>query len=70
MKKLLILAVTVGSMALTGCATHPSAGASTIKFTDLNHVADCQYLGSVDGSSGWGGLASNVEPQPPDALLF
>lgn len=54
------LSLCVLALSMSGCATSPSAGASTIQFTDLNHVASCVYLGPINGTSGWGGLANSV----------
>ena len=53
MKKLSVIAIAAASI-LSGCPP-PTGAASSVKFTNEASVADCQYLGAVDGNSGWGG---------------
>ena len=45
---------------LIGCATAPSAAAARVQEADAQMVAACQYLGDVQGSSGWGNLAASA----------
>ena len=53
--------ITVALAASTvGCATNPSGAGMMVRFADINGVSDCQYLGPVNGSSGWGGLMNDV----------
>lgn len=42
--------------ALTGCVTAPSKQAQTIQLADMQSVAGCQFVTSVQGSSVLGGL--------------
>lgn len=43
-----------------GCATTLSKNARPIIEADIQMVQNCKYLGDVNGSSGWGGLAASV----------
>jgi hypothetical protein len=58
--------VNVGGMSLllaslvTACATTPSPAAQRIIVTEASHVARCTYLSDVEGSSGFGNLASST----------
>lgn len=44
----------------SGCATTLSPAAAKIQPADHSMVAECNYLGNVSGSSGWGNLAASV----------
>jgi len=55
--------VLVIGAAVAGCATSPSRDAAKVKEADERMVASCQFLGSVQGSSGWGGLAASTGTQ-------
>ena len=46
---------------LAGCATILSARAAKIADTDETSVAGCEFVGQVNGSSGWGNLATSTE---------
>ena len=45
---------------LAGCATVLSARAAKIADTDETSVAGCEFVGQVNGSSGWGNLAAST----------
>ena len=45
---------------LNSCATTPSQSAAKIRDADMNMVENCQFLGDVNGVSGWGNLAASV----------
>lgn len=45
---------------LVGCATVPSDEALRVRDADETVVAGCRFLGQVQGSSGWGGLAASA----------
>ncbi|MGY8835097.1 MAG: hypothetical protein ACKVH6_00090 [Enterobacterales bacterium] len=42
---------------VTGCASQKATG--IIKESVLSEVAECQFVASVAGTSGWGGLAAS-----------
>lgn len=41
-----------------GCATTRSPQAATVRETDAQGAAGCEFLGDVYGKSGWGGAAA------------
>jgi len=45
---------------LPGCATTLSQSAARVKDADMRMVENCQYVGEVHGSSGWGNLAAST----------
>ncbi len=45
---------------LSGCATTPSPRALSIQDADYRKVENCQFIGDVHGSSGWGNLAAST----------
>jgi len=51
---LIVLMSTLSS--INGCATSRSAGAIRVQEADKTAVANCSYLGEVEGASGWGGF--------------
>ena len=57
---LTVLAMILGSFALTGCATTKSALATKVLDADEKVVSNCKYLGEVTGTSGWGNLAAST----------
>ena len=58
--KALISVVGITTILVSGCATTPSPRASTILDADKNTVANCKFVGSVSGTSGWGNLAASA----------
>jgi hypothetical protein len=42
-------------LALSGCSMAPTERAAAVRDADDRMVASCQYVGDVEGSSGWGG---------------
>jgi len=44
----------------SGCATSPSASAVRVKDADMRMVSNCQFVGDVHGTSGWGNLAAST----------
>lgn len=60
MKKTNILIVIASAIILSGCSTSPSRAALMIRYADINGVSDCEYLGPVRGTSGWGGIVNGV----------
>ncbi|MEP6484215.1 MAG: hypothetical protein ABJB01_07180 [Rudaea sp.] len=52
--------VVASSIFLTSCAVAPSTAASSVHDADAKMVESCKYVGEVDGSSGWGGLAASA----------
>lgn len=56
MKNFIIkMGVVFACMAVAGCVTTVSPEAMKIKEADENMVKECEFLGDVRGSSGWGG---------------
>lgn len=55
-----LLCVGVVSAALSACAVAPSSAANSVRDADAKMVETCRYVGEVDGSSGWGGLAASA----------
>ncbi len=51
-----VLAVT--ALVLPSCATRLSAAGALIKEVDQSAVAGCEFVGKVEGTSGWEGLSS------------
>lgn len=47
-------------MLLGGCATTPSSSALNVQDADERMVANCEMVGQVSGSSGWGNLAAST----------
>ena len=43
----------------SGCATRLSTEARQVQAADERMVANCTFLGEVQGSSGWGNLAAS-----------
>lgn len=60
MKTALVL---IATLAVSGCATTLSSAARSVKESDEKGVADCKFVGSVEGSSGFGNLAAKVGMQ-------
>lgn len=56
----LFCVVLAACLACQSCATTPSASASRVADADQGMVAGCQFVGEVQGSSGWGGLAAST----------
>ena len=54
------VAVAFFCVAFAGCAVAPSSAASGVRDADAKMVETCKYVGEVDGSSGWGGLAASA----------
>lgn len=50
----------VFTMFASGCATAPSPRASVVQDADQKLVANCQFAGSVSGTSGWGNMAASA----------
>jgi len=48
------------SLLLVACATSPSPGASAVRDADERTVANCTFVRSVSGTSGWGNLAASA----------
>ena len=55
-KYVLTAAITI----FAGCATTPSVDAARVADADEKSVADCRFVGEVQGSSGWGNLAASA----------
>jgi len=55
MKSIVIAAV----VCISGCAVSPSEKAMSVKDADQKMVEACTYLGEVEGTSGWGGVAGH-----------
>ncbi len=51
--------VALSYLFVVGCASSPSEEVSMIKDANEKMVAECQYLGDVQGSSGFGGLMAS-----------
>jgi len=47
-------------VAMAGCATRQTAGGAQVRDADERMVANCEFVGEVAASSGWGGLAANT----------
>lgn len=47
----------VAALVASGCATSLSSSAASIVEADEAMVAGCQFLGTFNGTSGWGGTA-------------
>ena len=45
---------------LVGCATAPSPQAVAVRDADQKMVENCEFVGDVMGSSGWGGIVASV----------
>lgn len=54
--------ILIGAVAIltSSCATTPSVRASTIFDADNQMVANCKFIGSVSGTSGWGNIAAST----------
>ena len=48
------------SLVLSGCATTLSSQAMRIHDADTNMIGNCNYIGEVHGSSGWGNIAAST----------
>ena len=61
MKRIFIISkiLFVTTFILSGCSTTLSQNASLVQVADSNMVKNCKFLGDVQGSSGWGGLAAS-----------
>ncbi|MGZ3769535.1 MAG: hypothetical protein ACXVCP_12445 [Bdellovibrio sp.] len=57
MKKFVLVAFSVSTLFLAGCATNRTAEAQRIVETDENAIKSCHLLGEVSGSSHYGGFA-------------
>ncbi len=60
--KTTILAI-VSLFALSGCTTSLSASARKVQDADMTILGKCNFLGDVQGSSGWGNLAASAGMQ-------
>ncbi len=58
--KISLTALGMSAIFIAGCATTPSPRASIIRDADQNLVANCEFVGSVSGTSGWGNLAASA----------
>lgn len=58
--KCLVFFLILINIGLFGCATKLSPEGMVIKDADLNLVSNCEFVGSVSGTSGWGNLASST----------
>ena len=59
LKKYLI-AIGLSVFLAYGCATVPSKKAENIQDADQQTVKNCEFVGNVSGTSGWGNLAASV----------
>ena len=50
----------VAILILNGCATIPSQSAARVVDADMKITDNCQFIGDVYGTSGWGNLAASV----------
>jgi len=50
----------VAILVLNGCATTLSQSAARVMDADMKMANDCQFLGEVHGTSGWGNLAAST----------
>jgi len=50
----------VAILVLNGCATTLSQSAARVKDADMKMTDNCQFLGDVYGSSGWGNIAASM----------
>ncbi|MBT2144199.1 DUF4156 domain-containing protein [Rhodanobacter sp. LX-100] len=55
----LCIAVTA-CLVCQSCATTPSASALRVADADQSMVAGCKFVGEIQGSSGWGGVAAST----------
>jgi hypothetical protein len=58
--KRLFFTFTIVALLCSGCATTPSSRAGIVKDADERFVANCQFVGNVTGTSGWGNLAAST----------
>ena len=56
MKTRMVMVLAV--LCAAGCATTPSNKAAQVIEADEKMVAECDFLGSVEGWDGWGGLGA------------
>lgn len=61
MKKTILALVSL--VAISGCATTLSTSARNVKDADITIIEKCNFLGDVQGSSGWGNLAASAGMQ-------
>jgi len=54
------LLILLGHLIFFGCATAPSPKAAQVQEADQQMVANCKFLGTVTGTSGWGNLAAPI----------
>lgn len=59
-RAIVFVAMVLALRLLSGCAVAPSAAAAGVHEADASMVASCQYVGEVQGSSGWGNLAASA----------
>ena len=45
---------------IIGCATTQSGSAARVRDADMKTVQNCQFVGDVHGTSGWGNLAASA----------
>lgn len=50
----------VAALLASGCAIQETAAASSIRIADAQMVKGCKFLGNVEGTSGWSGLAAST----------
>lgn len=53
----------VSLVTLSSCTTTLSASARNVKDADITIIEKCNFLGDVQGSSGWGNLAASAGMQ-------
>ncbi len=58
LKIYLLIVLALGGL-ISGCATNLSSSGLMVKPADSSMVENCIFLGDVQGSSGWGGLAAS-----------
>lgn len=54
------MVIGVAVMFISGCATTPSSRASAVQDADQESVKNCEFVGSISGTSGWGNLAAST----------
>ena len=57
------IAILLCSMICSGCATTLSTSGLSVREADEKMVTECRFLGSVQGSSGFGNVAASVGMQ-------
>lgn len=57
------LTAILATLIVSGCATTLSPTATRVREADEKTVSECKFLGSVQGSSGFGNIAASVGMQ-------